>query len=160
MSHTNGIIYLMRGDSYSFPLSINLGTAFTPEMYYLQEGDALYFGLMQPNQAFENAVLKKKYTYESDTDDEGNILIELNPEDTVNLPVGKYFYMVKLLRKINGKNIVNTIINPTQFFLTGNNPCTPNVYYTNDDDYKITDIIVDGGEVDIDGIIWDGGEIT
>ena len=48
MSHTNGIIYLMRGDSYSFPLSINLGTAFTPELYYLQEGDALYFGLMQP----------------------------------------------------------------------------------------------------------------
>ena len=76
MSNTNGIIYLMRGDSYSQPIEINLGTPFSPRYYYLGENDCLYFGLMHPNQAFENAVLKKKYTYLSDTDENGNILYD------------------------------------------------------------------------------------
>lgn len=159
MSNTNGIIYLMRGDSYSQPIEINLGTPFSPRYYYLGENDCLYFGLMHPNQAFENAVLKKKYTYLSDTDENGNILLSIEPEDTLNLPVGKYFYMIKLKRvEASGKTIVTTIVNPTQFFLQGNNKCENDAYYTKGD-YNISEIILNGGEVEVDEIVWDGGEI-
>lgn len=160
MDYTNGIIYLMRGDSYSQPIEINLGTKFNPALYNLVEGDALYFGLMHPNQAFEDAVLKKKYDYLSDTDENGNIMLTIEPEDTLELPVGKYFYMIKLKRMSLGKAIVTTVVNPTQFFLQGNNKCdNSDVYYTRDD-YVITDLILNGGEIAYDEIIWDGGEIT
>lgn len=119
----NGIIRLMRGDSFSTPIHINIGTKLDPVYRSLTANDVLYFGLMEPNQAFEDAVLKKKFTFLDEKDDKGNTLLILDPKDTEKLLVGKYYYMIKL-RTIDKPEheIVTTIVPPTLFWLEGTNP--------------------------------------
>jgi hypothetical protein len=160
MDYTNGIIYLFRGDSYTNPIIINVGTNLSPINYQLKQGDSLYFGLMEPNQSFEEAVLKKKYTYLNDTDSKGNTLLKIEPKDTLNLKVGKYYYMIKL-RTIDafGQECVKTIVPPTQFFLEGNNPEPKGTERYEVDKYDIDHLVIEGGEVEDDHIIYEGGEI-
>ena len=156
MDHTNGIVHLLRGDSYIVPIIVNLGDKLHPQIYTLNDNDRIYFGLMEPNKAFENAVVKKTFSNMSDTDEDGNILLTLNPEDTLNLLVGKYYYMVKLkIVKDDGRTVVKTLIPPTQFFIDGNNPekveCDIIITSTDSSD----DIIYDEAD-----IIFEGGELT
>lgn len=155
MDHTNGIVHLLRGDSYSVPIIVNLGDKLHPQIYTLNDNDRIYFGLMEPNKAFENAVVKKTFSNMSDTDENGNILLTLDPEDTLNLLVGKYYYMVKLKIVKDGRTIVKTLIPPTQFFIDGNNPekveCDIIITSTDSSD----DIIYDEAD-----IIFEGGELT
>ena len=144
----NGIITLMRGDSFCTPIIINIGTILNPKYYALKAQDKIYFGLMEPNQAFEDAVLKKVYDFTSDRDADGHILLKLNPSDTENLLVGQYYYMIKL-RTVNdlGEEFVRTIMNPTIFWLEGNNiEQEPEKYYNK-------------GIYDVDRVIFEGGEI-
>ena len=148
MPHNNGIIHLMRGDTYIEPIKLNMGDRFNPVYYKLKPFDTIYFGLMQPNQAFEDAVLKKKFTYNSDMDVNGDVILKINPEDTLNLPVGKYYYMIKLKIHNDFGDIVKTIVKPTQFYLDGNNV------------QKVCDNIDDVETYDIQHIILDGTEIT
>lgn len=139
MEYTNGIIHLLRGDTFITSIKINIGTKLNPSYYNLKKGDCLYVGVMEPNQSFEEAVLKKKYDYLSDTDSEGNTLLKLDPKDTLNLQVGKYYYMVKLKSiDSSGQECVKTVVPPTQFFLEGNNVST-----YGDDRYEI-------GKYDVD----------
>ena len=146
MDYTNGIIYLQRGDSFITPIYINIGTKLEPQYYTLTENDKLYFGLMEPNQAFEDAVLKKVFSNIDKVDENGNTLLILNPKDTLNLLCGKYYYCVKL-RQIdeNNNDIVKTIIPPTQFWIEGNNPQMVNYHYYIDETNK--EIIFEGGEL-------------
>ena len=58
----DNIVSLTRGDSARFPLFINTGTAIKPVRYVLADEDEVYLAVMQPNQYFENAILKKKFT--------------------------------------------------------------------------------------------------
>lgn len=119
----NGIINIMRGDSFTFFQEINLGTKAFPEYYSLQEGDSLYFGVMEPNRSFEDAIIRKFYNHLSEQNDEGFVQIDINPEDTEFLETGKYYYMIKLRRKVSDtKYNVTTIVNPTLFWIEGNNP--------------------------------------
>jgi hypothetical protein len=122
----NNIIVLNRGDTYEFDLTINDETS-TDGRYRLKENDALYLGIMDPGQPFEIALIRKKVTVE-DTDTMGNINLVLNPEDTLDLLPGKYFYSVKLhldhyeydpeTKEIIGQvDKVVTIINKTKFIL-------------------------------------------
>lgn len=121
-NNTNGIIHLMRGDTYTQSIVINIGNRLNPEYYSLQENDVLYFGLMEPNKTFEEAIIRKRYTHEDEKDSNGNILLKIYPEDTLQLLVGKYYYMIKLKQPgPDEKDIVTTIIPPTQFFLDGGN---------------------------------------
>ena len=161
MDYTNGIVHLLRGDSYTTPIKVNVGNKLNPIMYQLKQGDALYFGLMEPNQAFEEAVLKKKYTYLSDTDSSGNVLLKIEPNDTLNLAVGKYYYMIKLRTVDNfGQESVKTIVPPTQFFLEGNNITPKGNERYEVGKYDVDHLIVEGGEVEDDHIIFEGGEIV
>lgn len=164
---SNGIINLMRGDSFTTPIYINVGSKLSPKYYTLGPTDKLYFGLMEPNQAFEDAVLKKVIDFTADTDKDGNPLLRLNPIDTERLLVGKYYYMVKL-RTIDafGQEVVRTIVSPTLFWLQGNNVEPEDDVYYADDKYNIEKVIFEGGEIvapdeDIkdDTIIYKGGEI-
>ena len=96
ISNTN-IITMNRGDTASFPLLLNAGTSIDPVPYSLTDGDSIYFYLCFPNEKFENAYLKKKYTKEN-MDEEGyNLIVTLTSEDTVDLPVGKYYYQVRIV---------------------------------------------------------------
>ena len=144
----NGIITLMRGDSFTAPICVNIGTKLTPIYYTLKETDRLYFGLMEPNQAFEDAVLKKVFDFTSPQDGEGNTLLMLTPTDTEKLLVGKYYYMIRL-RSIDNfeQEVVKTVVNPTLFWLEGNNVEIEKEPYYNEESYKFDRIILDGGEI-------------
>ena len=125
----NNIIVLNRGDSFSFDLTLNDETAIS-ERYTLQGDDVIYFGLMDPGQPFEFALVRKRYTIE-DCDEAGNLVINLEPEDTLDLIPGVYYYAVKLKMDHDETEIdqntkeevirhvdrVITVINKTKFFL-------------------------------------------
>ena len=109
----NGTIELTRGDSFQFPIWINVGTNIKPDTYFMNEDDFIYFGLMEPHQNFEHAILRKKLT-SADQDASGNIVVSLKPQDTVCLLPGKYYYQVKLQQ---GAADVITLVDKTQFFI-------------------------------------------
>ena len=126
----NNIIVLNRGDSFSFDLTLNDETAIS-ERYTLQGDDVIYFGLMDQGQPFEFALVRKRYTVE-DCDEAGNLAINLEPEDTLDLTPGVYYYAVKLKMDhdesfpdkddpdkevIKHVDRVITVINKTKFFL-------------------------------------------
>ena len=90
----NNIITVNRGDTFTITLPINVGTPTDPRFHELVEGDKVYFGLMEPNQPFEYALIRKVY---DTTNQSGFILdMEFNPEDTEELLPGKYYYSIKL----------------------------------------------------------------
>lgn len=144
----NKTISLMRGDSLSFTAPINLGSFLYPSIHELEGNEALYFGVMEPGAAFEDAVIKKKYTADSDKDTEGNIVISLDPMDTLKLSVGKYYYMIKWLYFDDaGEECVRTITTPTLFWLEGNNPSNEHI----DEDFEPeTPVRNDSIEIDTD----------
>lgn len=108
-----GIIELNRGDSLTFKVLVNTGTNLEPCVHQLNDLDSVYFALMEPNQCFECAILKKKLTQENQ-DESGNILVTLRPDDTVCLLPGRYYYQLKLA--IHPESVV-TIVDKTQFFI-------------------------------------------
>jgi hypothetical protein len=103
---------------------------------------------MEPNQAFEDAVLKKVFDFTSPQDNEGNTLLMLTPNDTEKLLVGKYYYMIKLRSIDNfGQEMVKTIVRPTLFWLEGNNVKIEKEPYYDKGHYEFDRIILDGGEI-------------
>ena len=115
MMYNNGNIVLNRGDSFQFAVQLNLGTKLAPAMYELRESDAVYMGIMEPNQPFETALIRKKFTV-ADLDENGNVIIKLKPRDTQCVLPGKYFYQIKL--SVNNNEDVYTVVDKTQFFIT------------------------------------------
>ena len=115
----NGIITVNRGDSFTLPFFINIGTNMDPVRYQLKDNDILYVGVMEPNQPFENAIVRKKYTV-SDTNNDGDVLITFKPQDTQCLLPGRYYYQIKL-QIFNSDDTsdydVNTVVDKTQFFV-------------------------------------------
>lgn len=115
------IIKMNRGDTYEFNLTID-DEGSENGKYLLQGNDAVYFGLMEPNSAFEQSLVKKIYT-EEDRDKDGNIFITIEPEDTEHLLPGVYYYSVKLeVDHENGETYesihkVITVINKTKFII-------------------------------------------
>lgn len=108
----NGLITLNRGDVFSLNVLVNAGTVIEPAIYKMQEGDKLYFALMEPHQPFEFALIRKVFT-KDDQDEEGNVLMNFKSEDTEYLIPGRYYYMVKLFR--TDGELVDTIISKTLF---------------------------------------------
>lgn len=89
----NSVIVMNRGDSLEFkPHEIAFGDYTN---YELQGDDTLYFGLMDPGQSFEDALVRKVFTTE-DISSLADFVLELEPEDTLDLLPGKYFYAIKL----------------------------------------------------------------
>ena len=115
------IIKMNRGDTYEFNLTID-DEGSENGKYLLQGNDTVYFGLMEPNSAFEQSLVKKIYT-EEDRDKDGNIFITIEPEDTEHLLPGVYYYSVKLeVDHKNGETYesihkVITVINKTKFII-------------------------------------------
>ena len=69
----NGIITVNRGDSFTLPMQLNYGTNLEPMTYTVEGKSIVYFAVMEPNQPFECALIRKKYTAE-DVDENGNIV--------------------------------------------------------------------------------------
>lgn len=115
----NGIITVNRGDSFEMPLIINSGSTMNPVKFTLTNRTNVYFGVMEPNQPFECALIKKKYTLE-DCDEDGNIVVKFKPQDTQCVLPGKYYYQVKV-QTFNSEDPedydVSTVIDKTQFYI-------------------------------------------
>ncbi|MBO7211317.1 MAG: hypothetical protein J6V44_09995 [Methanobrevibacter sp.] len=87
------------------------------DKYEITANDTIYFGLMECNQRFEDAILKKVYTI-ADVDTGGNITIKINPSDTVDLLPGKYFYSIKLKHDNQDESFdVYTLMQETEFWI-------------------------------------------
>ena len=120
----NNIIVMNRGDTYEFDLTINDDSSID-NMYHLQGDDVVYLGIMRPHQPFETAIVRKRYTVE-DLDEAGNLMITIEPEDTLDLLPGLYYYAIKLHmdheEEFEDGSIVQidkvaTVINKTKFML-------------------------------------------
>ena len=109
----SGNIELNRGDSLGLDILVNIGTTLEKNIYKLTENDAVYFGLMEPNQPFECAIVKKKLSL-NDQNEKGVMTLRLVPDDTLCLLPGKYFYQVKLA--IHPDTVI-TLIDKSQFFI-------------------------------------------
>ena len=110
------IINMFRGDSLYIPLDIRNGSVMNYEQYNLTDNDTIYFGLMEPNQKFEDAILKKVLTI-SDIDNDGNLIVKLEPIDTVDLLPGKYYYSIKLKQNSDNSYDVYTLLKETEFWI-------------------------------------------
>ena len=115
----NGIITVNRGDSFSMPLVLNIGTTLDPRRFELDNYSFVYFAVMEPNQPFETALIRKRYT-KNDINDNGDIMVTFKPQDTQCVLPGKYYYQVKL-QICNPENEedyeVHTIIDKTLFWI-------------------------------------------
>lgn len=120
------IITINRGDTYDFDVTIE-DESTTTQTYVLQPGDCLYFGLMLPHQPFEDAVLKKRFSYADlqksslSARFSGRCKFIIEHKDTLNLLPGVYYYSVKLFKASASfdetKNEIITIINKTKFII-------------------------------------------
>ncbi len=122
----NNMIIMNRGDTHEFDLIIEDANS-SDGRYHIQGDDTIYFGIMDPHQPFEDALVKKKFTVD-DADAEGNLIIVITPEDTLDLLPGTYYYSVKIHlqhEEINPEtnevsayvDKVHTVINKTKLFL-------------------------------------------
>lgn len=121
----NGIITITRGDSAETSLYINIGTELKPEKWKLGDNDQVYLGIMEPNQLFEDAIVKKKYTKDDHKDEDEALTISFDCEDTENLLPGVYYYSIKLYRRGNNdpekgpitKDRIDTIVPKRKFIV-------------------------------------------
>lgn len=112
----NGIITMNKGDTFDTEIFLNLGTPLFPKQYILKDNDAVYLGVMEPNQSFENAIIRKKYT-KDDLDLDNNVKVVFKSSDTSNLIPGLYYYEVKLKYTDNNQEKIDTVIPKTIFNL-------------------------------------------
>lgn len=96
IDQTSGIVTMNRGDSVSFTIHINQGDSIDPFQYKLKSQDNLYFAIEEPNQPFEEAIVKKVINTNNNlVDIEGNITFNLESKDTQCLMPGLYYYEIK-----------------------------------------------------------------
>lgn len=113
----DGKITISRGDdSGRVPLFINAGSNHSPIRYELKEGETVYLGVYLPNSCFEKSIIKKSYSNQ-DINEDGDVIVTFDPDDTVNLFPGSYYYEIKAKLYVNNSNKleVNTIIPATLF---------------------------------------------
>lgn len=118
----NRILTIKRGDTCSFPIFINAGTQLTPVRFDLRDYPTAYilFAVMEPNQDFDKAILKKTYTYH-DVNDNGDVVVKFTPKDTAFLAYGKYYYEIKLYvpADTGSEPIVHTVTPRRELFIDG-----------------------------------------
>ena len=120
------IIKINRGDSYQFTINIPGKTSLSKNYLLEKDFDIVYFAIMQPHQPFEDAYLFKGYTYEDQDQATGEILIEIEPNDTRQLEPGVYYYTIKLQRggtlgiidDLDEPVEVRTLVERTKFIVT------------------------------------------
>ena len=112
----NGIITVNRGDTFTLPIFVNLGTPLEPEIFDLREGDQVIFRIVRANDSFENAIIEKVCTIE-DLNEEGSLNINFETEDTSWIEPNLYYYEVKLEYLREDKFNVKTFIPRTKFYI-------------------------------------------
>lgn len=71
---------------------------------------------MEPNQPFDQAIVRKKFT-RNDFDANEDVVISISHHDTENLLPGTYSYEIKIMTIKNGKEYIETIVPKRKFFI-------------------------------------------
>lgn len=113
--YPNGIITINKADTFIFETFLNIGTPWNKNNYILKNDDNAYLGVMEPNQEFNNSLIRKKLDKTNMTED-GKLAVEFNALDTANLLPGIYYYELKV-KYTNEQNTecICTIIPKTIF---------------------------------------------
>lgn len=117
---SNGaIVTITRGDSFEAVVFVNQGTLLVPVRYEVTGTDNLFLGIMEPNQLFENAIIRKVFNGNSKKTEDGDIIISLEPYETEHLHPGTYYYSIKLQQfdEDNNKEYVTTIVPKTLLYI-------------------------------------------
>lgn len=116
----NNVFTMNRGDTAAMNFNVNVEL---PENVIV---DKLYLGITEPNQYFEDALIKKTFEINKDITitTENNIWsfsIQINPEDTVDIIPGTYYYEVKASGFIDKNeeriDFATTIVQKTKFII-------------------------------------------
>lgn len=110
----NKIVVVNKGDSLTLTFPINLAGGIELDKYEMAVEDRIYFAVCEPNQAFEDGVVRKILTID-DLDDKGNVIINLVPADTYYLLPGNYYYEIKLKIGDTADATIKTIIPKRKF---------------------------------------------
>ena len=110
----NSIITMTKGDSVEFTLPLLQGIELNTEPIDLSDVEKIEFNIVASNQPSEYAFIKKEFL--PSEVEEGNLIVSLEPEDTEDLCVGKYYYEVKLLNEF--EDFIYTVIPRRLFYLT------------------------------------------
>lgn len=120
----NNTITMTRGDTYKIPLYIfTSNSELKHYAFFPNVNDKIFFAIMEPNQKFEDAIIKKVYYYQDVDKETGKIDIKMESTDTQYLTPGTYYYSVKLLRKSpwektdDTQGTVETVVDKTKFVL-------------------------------------------
>lgn len=103
---------LTRGDTFEFPININIGSKLCPQWYQPNTKDSIYGAIIEPNQSWENAIIRKVIKPTRDN----KLIFKLESSDTEYLLTGKYFFTLKLVTNTNN---VTTILPMKEFWITG-----------------------------------------
>ncbi len=111
----NKIIRLTRGDTADIHLTSLLDNA-KDVVKGCTEADTFYLGIAEPNQLFEDAIIKKMVKFEDIVDND--LVFHLSTSDTEFLYPGKYYYTIKIGNTVNQNELtVTTLINEKLFWL-------------------------------------------
>ena len=117
----NNIITMNRADTFKFPFTITIGNAVNYFIYDMVEGDKLYLAVLEPNQKWENALIKKVYTWKDYDIENQDVMIRFVPEDTEYVKPGTYYYQIKLFRPKENVDdrydAIDTLIPRTKFII-------------------------------------------
>lgn len=118
---SKNIITLTRGDTFDFNVAVYeelYGNYYTGT----RAGDKIVFKILLPHQSFfdDNPIYEDTITLQ-DNNPNDECIFYLEHEDTVNIPVGVYYYAVKLIRDPQENEDfprqVLTLINKTKFVI-------------------------------------------
>ena len=112
----NGIITVNRGDTFTLPIFVNLGSPLDPNILDLQQGDQVIFRIVRANDSFDNAIIEKIGTIEN-LNDEGAIEFVFNTDDTNWIEPNLYYYEVKVEYFRDDMINVKTFIPRTKFYI-------------------------------------------
>lgn len=113
----NGIITVVRGDSFTLTMRETETNAHNT-LPILHAGDTLYFGLMEPHQPFEHALVRATAEVPQDyVAGETDILMRFPADKTEFLIPGTYYYAIKMKSVDSETNfeMVYTIRSKTRF---------------------------------------------
>lgn len=115
---TSGIVTVNRGDSFELPVTLVFGSPMIPMSYQLKDSDTLYLGIMEPNQPFETAIVRKMLRG-TQVNNRKQPVFRFWPEDTACLLPGKYYYQIKLetIDTEYMRTDVETIVDKTLFYI-------------------------------------------
>lgn len=116
----NNVFTMNRGDTAIMNFNVNVEL---PENVIV---DKLYLGITEPNQYFEDALIKKTFEINKDItitteDNIWSFSIQIDPEDTVDIIPGTYYYEVKASGVIDQdeeqSDFATTIVQKTKFII-------------------------------------------